>query len=304
MEDDHHKGEIYLIRNKVNGKCYVGQAAKYVSKVNRKWGTIGRWKSHIREAFGDCRDHCLLLNQALRKYRVEAFEVSTTCECFLEEMNEHEKKYIEEYNSRVPNGYNLREGGSNGKATEETRRKQSEYRKGKKHSEERKSNIGKGQIGNRRGTKVRKYPEDEKLPKYITATRAEGKIVGYIVCGFPIGIETKQYISKSFRNSADPNAAYEKALAYLAELQETYSHIETEATQKKQEELPEKALETLEKKHSQNLPTYIYPIIEDLKLKGYSVQLPMCAEKSFIDNTNKLNLCAAKRYLHELMKNR
>lgn len=304
MDDDLHKGEIYLIRNKVNNKCYVGQAAKYVSKNNQKWGTNGRWKSHIREAFGDCRDHCLLLNQALRKYGIEAFEVTTLCECYLEDMNENEKKYMEEYNSRVPHGYNLREGGSNGKASEESRRKQGESRKGIKHNEQRKNNIGKGQLGNRRGTKARKNPEDSNLPKYISAIRSDGRVVGFNVNKFPIGIETKQYVSKSFRNSADPTAAYEKALAYLAELQETYAHVETEATQKKQEDLPEKAVETLEKKYSQNLPTYIYPIIEDLKLKGYFVQVPNQPEQTFIDKTNKLNLCAAKRYLHELMKNK
>lgn len=302
MDEDHHKGEIYLVRNKVNGKCYVGQAAKYVSKNNKKWGTNGRWKSHTREAFGDCRDHCLLLNQALRKYGVEAFEVSTLCECFLEEMNDYEKKYMEEYNSLVPNGYNLREGGSNGKASEESRKKMAESRKGIEHSDERRRNISKGQLGNRRRTKARKHIEDEQLPKYIVALRQKGVVVGYSVKAFPVGINHAGYISKAFHDRNIPAAALEKALAYLAELQETYSHIETEATQKKQEELPEKALETLEKKYSQNLPTYIYPIIEDLKLKGYSVQLPNHPTETFIDKTNKLNLCAAKRYLHELMK--
>ena len=35
-------GEIYLIRNKENKKCYVGQALKTVGKVKQKWGTNER----------------------------------------------------------------------------------------------------------------------------------------------------------------------------------------------------------------------------------------------------------------------
>ena len=67
--------EIYLIKNKTNNKCYVGQAFKLVGKINRKWGTKGRWKSHIREALGNSKDHCVLLNNAIRKYGVDNFNV-------------------------------------------------------------------------------------------------------------------------------------------------------------------------------------------------------------------------------------
>ena len=35
------KGEIYLIENKINGKAYIGQAAKFVSKNNKKAKTDG-----------------------------------------------------------------------------------------------------------------------------------------------------------------------------------------------------------------------------------------------------------------------
>ncbi len=46
------EGEIYFVKNKINGKGYIGQALKYVSKNSRpkKWGIINRWKSHLREA--------------------------------------------------------------------------------------------------------------------------------------------------------------------------------------------------------------------------------------------------------------
>lgn len=36
--EDLDKGEIYLIKNTINNKKYVGKAAKYVSQNNNKWG--------------------------------------------------------------------------------------------------------------------------------------------------------------------------------------------------------------------------------------------------------------------------
>jgi hypothetical protein len=49
--DKEYIGEVYLIRNKENEKCYIGQAMKMVGVVKpQKWGAQGRWKSHLREA--------------------------------------------------------------------------------------------------------------------------------------------------------------------------------------------------------------------------------------------------------------
>lgn len=116
-------GEIYAIVNKINGKTYIGQAAKTVSVRKFKWGTNGRWLSHIREALGEGKDHCLLLNQAIRKYGIDGFEVKTLCETTLDNINELEIRYINEYNSLVPNGYNLTTGGAKGLDSDETRLK-------------------------------------------------------------------------------------------------------------------------------------------------------------------------------------
>jgi hypothetical protein len=70
--------------------------------------TNGRWKSHVREAISKSgKDHCLLLNQAIRKYGSSAFDVIKLCDCKIEEMNTLETQYIKEYNSVVPNGYNM-----------------------------------------------------------------------------------------------------------------------------------------------------------------------------------------------------
>jgi hypothetical protein len=114
--DDLGKGEIYIIENEENGKCYIGQAKKYVSSNNNKWGTEGRWKSHLREAFNiQGKDHCRLLNCAIRKYGADSFKVSKLHDCNLEDMDKLEEEMIEEYNSCAPFGYNLRRSQKDGR---------------------------------------------------------------------------------------------------------------------------------------------------------------------------------------------
>jgi hypothetical protein len=168
----------------------------------QKWGAQGRWKSHLREAKNTIekgqKDHCTILNQAIRKYGENNFDVITLCECTsVEEMDKKEAEYIQEYNLGCrPNGYNLNYGGAKGKDSDETREKKKQMRLGKTHDEETKNSISKGQIGNRRGVKPRKYPEDADLPKYISAKRQKEVIVGYAISCFPIEVETKEYVKK------------------------------------------------------------------------------------------------------------
>ena len=90
--DKEYIGEIYLIRNKENEKCYIGQAMKMVGVVKpQKWGAQGRWKSHLREAKNTIekgqKDHCTILNQAIRKYGEDAFDVITLCEWTKRKLN-------------------------------------------------------------------------------------------------------------------------------------------------------------------------------------------------------------------------
>jgi hypothetical protein len=108
--EDLTKGEIYLITNIANGKCYVGQAKKYVSRNKDRWGTEGRWKSHIREAMS-MAGHCVYLDNAIRAYGPDSFDVKVICDCNIEEMNEIETRYIHKYNTLAPNGYNIKPGG-------------------------------------------------------------------------------------------------------------------------------------------------------------------------------------------------
>ena len=220
--------EVYKITNKINGKCYIGQAVKYLSQSKTKWGAIGRWKSHIREALSSQKDHCILLNNAIRKYGRNNFDLEVICDCDLDDIDNNEMLYIKQYNSLVPNGYNLKTGGAKGKDSEATRFKKKQMRIGKKHSENVKANIGKGQLGNRRNKKPRKYPEDNVLPKYINAIRENNGIISYSICRFPIGINEKKYISKSFSISkyGSKETTLQIAKEYLEQLKIKYAYIE------------------------------------------------------------------------------
>lgn len=305
--DELNMCEIYLVTNTTNGKKYVGKADKYVSKNNNKWGTSGRWKLHVREAFNiDIKDHCALLNAAIRKYKPDSFEVGKICDCSKEDVHEMERKYIKEHNSLVPNGYNLNQGGIDGMDSAITKAKKTESRK-VVPTEKAKRNNSLGQIGNRREKKDRKNPDDNCLPKYVHAIRKGDQIKGYFIKCYPIGIQTKMYINKSFMDVKNPQAALEKTLQYLQELKETYEEkVQQEIKARRDQEYAKK---TQAKAELLNPPKqeYIYPIIYETKIAGYKVSGlkdtngHIIPEKEFNDcQQNRWNLQRAEKYVQQI----
>lgn len=304
------KGEIYIIKNKVNGKAYVGQASKYVSLNNNKWGTIGRWKSHVAEATRGANDHCVLLNNAIRKYGSHNFEVTKICDCMLTEMDELEKNFIKEYNTLSPHGYNMTIGGQKEKTDSEITRqnkKNANIDRGT-HSDETKQNISKGQLGNRREGKRRKYEEDYQLPKYICALRQNEKIVTYFIRSFPIGIDKKDYIDKAFYvRGGDTEEAKQRAIAYLDELKEKYNYVDKAIQENKtQQEKKNSVAKIIEKVNKKITSEYVIPIFQGGKLLGYAVegmqdsngdQIP---RREFTDKTNVWNLDNAYKYVDQV----
>jgi hypothetical protein len=106
---------------------------------------------------------CRAIYNAIQKHGWENFE-KDYYECPDEDLNKHEELMIEVLGTLAPGGYNLKEGGGNGKPSEETRRKMSEARLGEKNhmygkigennhlwgvqrSEETKQRIGEGLRG-------------------------------------------------------------------------------------------------------------------------------------------------------------
>ena len=106
-------GEIYVITNTINNKKYVGQTRSHRLNHNkyRPFGYIGRFKDHINECYSKKKNCCNYLNSALLKYDVNTFTCEKLLECSPDKLDEYEIKYIKEYNTKYPNGYNLTDGG-------------------------------------------------------------------------------------------------------------------------------------------------------------------------------------------------
>ena len=120
-------GFIYKITNNIDGKIYIGQTTNETIEE--------RFDEHIACAIrlikgeGKQADikHSYLYNamkfHGIKNFKIE--EVDTAAD--LNELNELEIKYISEFNSLAPNGYNLKEGGAGGgkhsEITRETMRK-------------------------------------------------------------------------------------------------------------------------------------------------------------------------------------
>lgn len=93
-------GFIYIIRNTVNTKVYIGQTRTSVEQ---------RWKEHLRHAqYGD-----QVINRAMRKYGANKFYIETLEICNIELLDYREMYYIDLYNSTDKSkGYNVSIGGN------------------------------------------------------------------------------------------------------------------------------------------------------------------------------------------------
>ena len=92
---------IYLIRNNMNGKCYVGQSTNIQA----------RWNRHKSAAFNpNDAGYDYPLYRAIRKYGVDNFEFQVLIECPRESLNALEIQYIAQYDA-CTNGYNQMSGG-------------------------------------------------------------------------------------------------------------------------------------------------------------------------------------------------
>lgn len=112
---------IYLRTNTVNGKQYVGQTNDFKQR-EYDWKRATYYAGPI-------------INRARDKYGIENFKAEVLKECGTQEqLNFWEQYYIKELDTKVPNGYNLTDGGggcSGYHHTEEQRAKLSESRKGR-----------------------------------------------------------------------------------------------------------------------------------------------------------------------------
>lgn len=110
---------IYILRNKTNDKVYIGQTSRSL---------------HVRLTEHQSKNSgCIKLQRAISKYSFDNFQSETLCIVYdLPTANFLEKFYITLFDS-IENGYNLMDGGSNGKPSLETRKLMSEQHQGEKN---------------------------------------------------------------------------------------------------------------------------------------------------------------------------
>ena len=128
---------IYCIENTCNNKKYIGQTTN----------TTYRFRNHKHSLKTNIQRNSHLQN-AWNKYGKENFKFFIIQECEETSLNLLELYWITFYNTLSENeGYNIKEAGGNGRHSEESKKKMSYSRKGKKHSKSRIKNISKALTG-------------------------------------------------------------------------------------------------------------------------------------------------------------
>jgi group I intron endonuclease len=94
------KKAIYKITNNINDKIYIGQSNN----------PDNRWKSHCSDSRNNVDIGKSAIHDAMRSLGIEHFRLTVIG--WFEGYNDKEKYYIQQYNSLVPNGYNIEKGGN------------------------------------------------------------------------------------------------------------------------------------------------------------------------------------------------
>ena len=276
-------GEIYIVtnigENSEKGKQYIGQAPK-LRKNLAKWGTEGRWNSHLSQVKN--KDYrCRLLHKSIEKFGVDSFKVEKIYDCLKINMDDLERYNIIKFNTLSPNGYNLNEGGIDGKDSEETVILKN---KSKTKDSNNTTLAKKPESGNSK--KIRKNKEDENLPKYLLAIRTGNTITGYRVEKVPtFNSSSKYFPQKTFSNK--DGDGLEKAKNYLNDILSKKNNLE-----KDNKDLDNnKYIKKIEKLNC--IAGYIVSGLKD----NYDNTIP---DRIFNNKTDEYNLLDAEKYINEV----
>lgn len=148
-------GCIYIIKNTLNSKCYIGQTNNF----ERRW----KEHKHNAEVGYDKGKYRSVLYDAIRKYGKDVFVADVLEVLPLSSLEQREKYWISFLDTLVPNGYNLTVGG-------ETLYGENNPFYGKVHSEETKALISKANKGRKKTEEwmdfMRESNAGEKNPFY------------------------------------------------------------------------------------------------------------------------------------------
>jgi group I intron endonuclease len=152
--------QSYIITNKQNGKAYVGITTRKIAR---------RWYEHCYVG-NSCGQ---LLNKAINKYGIDAFEIQVVASAkTIPDLKELEKQLIVQYQTKVPNGYNLTDGGdglTGYRHTEEQKKRYGDAKRGTVHSTETKQKMKDAHLGENNHFYGKSHSEETK--QRISATK-------------------------------------------------------------------------------------------------------------------------------------
>ena len=180
---------VYCIRNKTNGKRYVGSASQTFKK---------RWNYHIYELRNQIH-YNRHLQSAWNKYGEEAFEFIVLQRCHPDDCVTYEQVWLDRYKSADSKyGYNLSPtaGSTLGvKFTDEVKARLSEWHTGKVLTEEHKKNIGEAGKGRKHTEEAKEKIRQGKLGKPMPA--GFGAKMSKLLTGYKHSEEARRNMSLS-----------------------------------------------------------------------------------------------------------
>ena len=270
-------GFIYIITCFTTKKSYIGKTKE---SINR------RWRRHVVDKNNCCR----LLSDAISLYGEDDFNIYTLKSTTIDMLDYYENKFIVEYNTQHPNGYNLQNGGSVGfKHNSETLIKMSESQKGriitditkvkisisnqlKHHSEESKEKMKNNHSSKRTITDTLRDALEElgltELPKFLQFHKNE-----------KIEVNIPNQKRKKFGNK---NIALIEKIKSAIEYKNSVYDTKTTISKFKilNDEDKNKLKDTLKKLDLENMPLYIYFNIVN-NSETITVRIPNKKEKTF-----------------------
>lgn len=193
MKTDPNLSFVYILLFP-NGKRYVGQTIQTIEE---------RMSQHF---FGVRNGSRLPIHRAMRKYGEDHVKIEKvySFKCTQIYLDLIEDRTITAFNALVPNGYNVKRGGSPGAHSEATKLKMAKAHKGKHHSEETKAKISVAKMGST-GTMTGRHHSKETRERMSLAQRGHPSSLK----GIPRSEEVRARISaahKGMRHSEETKA--------------------------------------------------------------------------------------------------
>ena len=171
-----------MIENKINGKIYIGQTIRPIQK---------RLKEHKKGKIG-----CRAIYNAIKKYGWQNFK-KDWYDCPDEDLNFDEDLMVQEMKTLSPNGYNLKEGGGNGKLSEETKQRIGEANRGRSHTEESRQKMSESQLGRTHDDKTKQKIGD--VQRGISKSEDHRQHISEARLGISLSDKTRQKIGDANR---------------------------------------------------------------------------------------------------------